>query len=223
VIVGVATGLGAEAVGLGVDWAPISAGTAQTDPSIAHAAIHGRRLEHARDARWQSPVWSFAPTLLDRAIDQLPCSQMSPPHLSWNWVFLYQTAQTLMVDARTLPIRACFVVQLVAKCSYLAPGTLGRRLMLDPLATDDADGVSESGRDFEQGTIQLCAAAKFVHEFPELQSAATIAAVTLPTGSNVGDAAILTLRTPFLPVIRKRHKKGYTHGAHLRAVELLHP
>jgi serine phosphatase RsbU (regulator of sigma subunit) len=85
------------------------------------------------------------------------------------------------------------------------------------------DGVSESGRDLEQGTIQLCAAAKFVHEFPELPSAATIEAMTLPTGSNFDDAAILTLRTPFLPVIRKRHKKGYTHGAHLRAVELLHP
>jgi hypothetical protein len=104
-------GLGAEAVGLGVDWAPISAGTAQTDPSIAHAAIHGRRLEHAREARGQSPVWtSFAPTLLDSAIDQLPSSKMSSPHLSWNWVFLYQTTQTLMVDARKLSIRACFVV-----------------------------------------------------------------------------------------------------------------
>jgi serine phosphatase RsbU (regulator of sigma subunit) len=81
------------------------------------------------------------------------------------------------------------------------------------------DGVSESGRNSVQGSLQLLAAAKFVRDFPELPSATIIEAMTLPTGSNIDDAAILTIRTPFLPVIRNRHNKGYAHGGHLRSVD----
>jgi hypothetical protein len=69
-----------------------------------------------------------------------------------------------------------------------------------------------------QGSIQLCKAAKFARDFPELPTATTIEAMTVHAGSNFDDAAILTVRTPLLPVIRRRHNKGYAHGAHLRAV-----
>jgi serine phosphatase RsbU (regulator of sigma subunit) len=80
------------------------------------------------------------------------------------------------------------------------------------------DGVSESGRDSVQGSIRLCAAAKFARDFPELPTAAAIEAMTVPTNANFDDAAILTVRTPLLPIVRNRHAKGYALGGHLRAV-----
>jgi serine phosphatase RsbU (regulator of sigma subunit) len=84
------------------------------------------------------------------------------------------------------------------------------------------DGVSESGRDSVKGSIQLRATAKFVRDLPELPPATTIEAMTLPTGSNFDDAAILTVRTPFSPVTRNRRSKGYAHGT-LRAVNGAQP
>jgi serine phosphatase RsbU (regulator of sigma subunit) len=84
------------------------------------------------------------------------------------------------------------------------------------------DGVSESGRDPVKGSIQLRAAAQFVRDFPELPPATTIETMTLPTGPNFDDAAILTVRTPFSPVIRNRNSKGYARGA-LRVVNAGQP
>jgi serine phosphatase RsbU (regulator of sigma subunit) len=74
------------------------------------------------------------------------------------------------------------------------------------------DGVSESSRDSVQGSIQLCAAAKFARDFPELPTAATIEAMTLPA-ANFDDAAILTVRTPLFPILRSRRLKRYATGA----------
>jgi hypothetical protein len=80
------------------------------------------------------------------------------------------------------------------------------------------DGVSESKRDSVQGSIQLCAAAKFVRDFPELPAAPTIEAMTL-SAMNFDDAAILTVRTPFFPVIRRKHSQRLARRNHLLAVD----
>jgi|GEM_PF-4893628 hypothetical protein len=48
-----------------------------------------------------------------------------------------------------------------------------------------------------------CAAAKLARNFPEFPTAATIEAMMLSTG-NFDDAAILTVRTPVLPIVRKK-------------------
>ena len=74
------------------------------------------------------------------------------------------------------------------------------------------DGVSESRRDSVQGSIQLCTAAKFARDFPELPAAGTIEAMTLST-INFDDAAILTVRTPRFPIVRGRRPKRYADGA----------
>jgi hypothetical protein len=79
------------------------------------------------------------------------------------------------------------------------------------------NGVSGSGRDAVQGATHLCAAAKFARDFPELPTAVTIAALTLPKGSNVDDAAILTVRTPRFPVIRNRRAVGHGNATYPRA------
>jgi serine phosphatase RsbU (regulator of sigma subunit) len=78
------------------------------------------------------------------------------------------------------------------------------------------DGVSESARDSVQGSIQLRAAAKFARDFPELPTATTIEAMTLPE-ITFDDAAILTVRTPLLPMVRRRRLKGYARRADLHA------
>jgi serine phosphatase RsbU (regulator of sigma subunit) len=75
------------------------------------------------------------------------------------------------------------------------------------------DGVTENGRDSVQGSMRLVAAAKFVLAFPELPSATTIEAMTLSTGSNFDDAAILTMRLRSLPVFRNTRSKDHPRGA----------
>lgn len=74
------------------------------------------------------------------------------------------------------------------------------------------DGVSESTRDAVQGSIQLCAAAKFVRDFPELPTATTIEAMTL-SARNFDDVAIMTVRTPLFPILRSSRSKRYAAGA----------
>jgi serine phosphatase RsbU (regulator of sigma subunit) len=80
------------------------------------------------------------------------------------------------------------------------------------------DGVSESGRDSVKGSIQLRAAAKFARDFPELPTATTIEAMTLPE-ITYDDAAILTVRMPLLPMVRRRRLKGYARRADVRAAD----
>lgn len=80
------------------------------------------------------------------------------------------------------------------------------------------DGVSESERDSLWGAERLRAAAIFARKFPSFPTAATIESIMLP-GTNFDDAAILTIRTPLFPVVRRRHAKGYTRRTHLRAVD----
>jgi serine phosphatase RsbU (regulator of sigma subunit) len=80
------------------------------------------------------------------------------------------------------------------------------------------DGVSESRRDAVQGSIQLCAAAKFARDLPELPAASTIEAMTL-NEANFDDAAILTVRTPLLPIVRIDRAKGIARSSHVRVME----
>ncbi len=70
------------------------------------------------------------------------------------------------------------------------------------------DGVTGSTRDSLQGDAQLCAAAKFARDFPELPTAATIEAMTIAAG-NFDDVAILTVRTPLFPILRSRGPKRH--------------
>jgi serine phosphatase RsbU (regulator of sigma subunit) len=81
----------------------------------------------------------------------------------------------------------------------------------DTLLVFYTDGVSENGRDAVQGSIQLCAAARLARDFPELPPTTTIEAMTVPTGLNFDDAAILTVRTPRLPVT-ERNSTAQTNG-----------
>jgi serine phosphatase RsbU (regulator of sigma subunit) len=64
------------------------------------------------------------------------------------------------------------------------------------------DGISESGRDAVQGAIKIRAAATFAYDFAELPTATTIEALML-TESTFDDVAILTARTPLVPMLRR--------------------
>jgi phosphoserine phosphatase RsbU/P len=89
----------------------------------------------------------------------------------------------------------------------LKPAIREARLPSSSLIVFYTDGVSESGRDSVQGSIQLCGAAKFARKFPEFPTAATIEAMML-SAENFDDAAILTVRTPFLPIVRRARAKA---------------
>jgi serine phosphatase RsbU (regulator of sigma subunit) len=95
---------------------------------------------------------------------------------------------------------------------HLMPAIREAGLPASTLVVFYTDGVSESRRDLVQGANQLCAAAKFARDFPELPSAGTIEAMTL-SARNFDDAAILTVRTPLFPIIRSRRAKRYAAGA----------